>query len=162
MECGLAGDGEFVRPQGQAAPLPESGDAPLDGIALLACLGVEAGRAACGKALPQVVTDLVCRLRVSPNASATKVSTDRAGRIGAIRQDSCRAGSRPSGSAARDPNPGPGHWEGDLSIGRNGQSGIGTLVERSTRYLMLVHLPTGRSSLATRDALAATVQDPPA
>jgi hypothetical protein len=35
VECGLGGDGEFVRPRGQAAPLLESDDAPLDGIALL-------------------------------------------------------------------------------------------------------------------------------
>ncbi|MYT15004.1 Transposase and inactivated derivatives, IS30 family [Streptomyces sp. SceaMP-e96] len=52
----------------------------------------------------------------------------------------------------------PGHWEGDLIIGRNGKSAIGTLVERSTRYLMLVHLPDGHTALATRNALAATVQ----
>jgi IS30 family transposase len=51
----------------------------------------------------------------------------------------------------------PGHWEGDCIIGKNGNSAIGTLVERSTRYVMLVHLPHGRSAELMREALTQTV-----
>jgi len=56
----------------------------------------------------------------------------------------------------------PGHWEGDLIIGRNQASQIGTLVERATRYVLLVHLPADRTAATVRDALAATVATLPA
>jgi transposase, IS30 family len=48
----------------------------------------------------------------------------------------------------------PGHWEGDLLLGREGKSAIATLVERQTRYVMLLALPRGRTAEAVRLALA--------
>lgn len=56
----------------------------------------------------------------------------------------------------------PGHWEGDLIIGKNGKSAIGTLVERWSRYVMLLHLPDGHDSEAVLKALTAKVQTLPA
>jgi IS30 family transposase len=55
----------------------------------------------------------------------------------------------------------PGHWEGDLMFGR-GMSPLATLVERSTRFLMLVALPDGHRAELVADALAAKITTLPA
>jgi IS30 family transposase len=51
----------------------------------------------------------------------------------------------------------PGHWEGDLIIGKDNKTAIGTLVERSTRYCLLLHLPTDHRAETVRDAMLGTI-----
>ena len=48
----------------------------------------------------------------------------------------------------------PGHWEGDLILGAGNRSAIGTLVDRSCRFTVLLHLPGRHTAQAVRDALA--------
>jgi transposase, IS30 family len=55
----------------------------------------------------------------------------------------------------------PGHWEGDLIIGARGRSAIGTLVERTTRFVMLLHLPDGHSAAEVNAAMAAKIAELP-
>jgi IS30 family transposase len=55
----------------------------------------------------------------------------------------------------------PGHWEGDLVIGKGGKSAVATLVERTSRFLILVPL-TGRDSLSVGEAVIAATHGLPA
>jgi IS30 family transposase len=56
----------------------------------------------------------------------------------------------------------PGHWEGDLILGAGGRSAIGTLVERSTRFVMLLHLPDGHGADQVAAAMTAAMGTLPA
>jgi len=54
----------------------------------------------------------------------------------------------------------PGHWEGDLLMGKNNKSAIATLVERSTRYVLLARIADQRAE-TVRQALIERVQTLP-
>jgi len=55
----------------------------------------------------------------------------------------------------------PGHWEGDLLMGQVNRSAIGTLVERTTRYVMLLHLPDGHGPEHVKEALVTAMAELP-
>ncbi|MGH3698272.1 MAG: IS30 family transposase [Pseudonocardiaceae bacterium] len=56
----------------------------------------------------------------------------------------------------------PGHWEGDLVIGKAGKTAMATLIERTSRYTVPVALPAGRRDATTTcDALITTVSGMP-
>lgn len=55
----------------------------------------------------------------------------------------------------------PGHWEGDLIVGPRSESAIVTLVERSTRYVLLGYLPGGHTAEEVRDVLVPLIQTLP-
>jgi IS30 family transposase len=56
----------------------------------------------------------------------------------------------------------PGHWEGDLILGKDGASAIGTLVERSTRFVMLLHLPGRHDAASVAAQMSAQMMTLPA
>jgi IS30 family transposase len=56
----------------------------------------------------------------------------------------------------------PGHWEGDLIIGKNGKSAVITLAERASRFCLIIGLPDGRTADKVADALADRILSLPA
>lgn len=55
----------------------------------------------------------------------------------------------------------PGHWEGDLITGTQNRSAVATLVERSTRYVVLGHLPGNHGAQAVRESLVRALKPSP-
>src|SRR5215210_2188245 len=55
----------------------------------------------------------------------------------------------------------PGHWEGDLVIGAGGTSAVGTLVERATRFTILLHLPDRHDAETVAAAMIREMSDLP-
>ena len=56
----------------------------------------------------------------------------------------------------------PGHWEGDLILGTRGASAVGTLVERSTRFTILLHLPDDHTADTVATAMIEAMNELPA
>ncbi len=99
--------------------------------------------------------ELLAHLRTRRSIRRSRRATTKGqGRGGIVDAVSIR--ERPAEAADRAV---PGHWEGDLLAGSS-NSHIATLVERQTRYLLLVKVP-GKGSTGVVDALAAQVQTLP-
>ncbi|GAA4655501.1 hypothetical protein GCM10025779_15330 [Arthrobacter cryoconiti] len=56
----------------------------------------------------------------------------------------------------------PGAWEGDLVVGKGSKSEIATLVERNSRFLIMLGLPEGKKAAGLADVLINRVNDLPA
>ena len=102
----------------------------------------------------QLRADLHKCLSTRRAARKPRGHTDRRGRL----DDVLRFIRGPAEAADRAV---PGHWEGDLIVGARGTSAIGTLVERSTRFTILLHLPVDHSAAAVAAAMLAAMGELP-
>ena len=120
----------------------------------------------------QVSTETIYQSLYVQSRGALKQNLTRCLRTGrAVRRPSRKVGQRKNRipnminvserPAEADDRAVPSHWEGDLIIGRKNLSAIGTLVERTSNYSMLLHLPDGYTPELVRDALAAKIETLP-
>jgi transposase, IS30 family len=94
--------------------------------------------------------ELVKCLRTGRALRKTRRTTERRGRLAGM----VGIAQRPADALDRAV---PGHWEGDLITGAENKSAIGTLVERSTGYLQLLHLPSSHGATDVQEAMVETM-----
>jgi IS30 family transposase len=101
--------------------------------------------------------DLHRRLSLKRAARKPRGATDPRGT--SIYREAFTISQRPAEVADRAV---PGHWEGDLILGAGGKSAIGTLVERSTRFVILLHLPGRHDAESVAEAMIREMSSLPA
>ncbi len=99
--------------------------------------------------------DLARHLSTKRTGRKTRTATRRGTSIYA---DAFTISQRPAEATDRAV---PGHWEGDLILGTGNRSAIGTLVERSTRFTILLHLPGRHDAQSVADAMITAMADLP-
>jgi len=87
-----------------------------------------------------------------------RVSAARRGASSSLYKNAFTISDRPAEAKDRAV---PGHWEGDLLLGKKNKSAIGTLVERSTRFTILLHLPDRHTSDEVATAMIAAMIELP-
>jgi transposase, IS30 family len=99
--------------------------------------------------------DLNARLSTKRTARKPRGQAERRGKF----SDVFTISQRPAEAADRAV---PGHWEGDLILGTRGASAIGTLVERTTRFTILLHLPEDHTAESVAAAMIEAMSALPA
>lgn len=94
-------------------------------------------------------------LRTGRALRKTRRTTERRGRLAGM----VNIAERP---AEADDRAVPGHWEGDLITGKENKSAIGTLVERATGFLILLHLPDRHGAEDVQQAMVESMSQLPA